>query len=733
MPVDVKLPESLLKYYHRIGAEILNFKRAMVRLYKGSYYHERCLIKINADFSISVSQPEYAPTDAEAEQIASDLQRCDFPRLINTHPNNLELLIPKLQGEYYVFLDQTSGDVIMVQETIRDDNGLKNHYPWTFASTGEWMRMEPEGALPFWKPEKREPGAKVMIHEGAKAAAHVQSIDKSHPWYDDLKDYQHWGMIGGALAPHRTNYKELHDLQPKEVVYVCDRDHVGEAALPKVSKCWGKSLKGVVFGSNFPKSFDLGDPMPEDMFREGRWLGPRFKELIVPATWATETVPNPSGKGRPVMQIKNEFAEEWLHAVVPEVYMHAEWPSNMLGKDEFNNAVGPFSDADDTARLLKKAFESKATKIKYDPSIEPGTYPDQGGFFINTYEGPIIEPADGDPGMWFEFMEMLVPDEEDRENLYKWCATLIARPDIRILYGVLLISEVQGIGKSTLGEKILAPLVGMHNTSFPSEQEIVDSQYNYWLSQKRLAVVHEIYAGHSSKAYNKLKTLITDKNITVQKKYQANYQIENWLHVCACSNSMRALKLSADDRRWFVPRLTEEKKDAEYWDRLNMWLAAEGGLETIYQWAIDYVKDIGFVTPGSAAPWSSLKHQLIEESFSPGQTVVANALTEIKERIEEGTLPSNTFVLDTDLIELIKYMVYNGHHSDKLERPLTVRNVAKTMGWTSGTERAKVRKWGPRSTNAKVISLDPAVAAKTPKELAELGRVPYDVVEERPR
>ena len=85
----------------------------------------------------------------------------------------------------------------------------------------------------------------------------------------------------------------------------------------------------------------------------------------------------------------------------------------------------------------------------------------------------------------------------------RWCATLVARPDIRMEYGVLLISEMQGVGKGTLGERILAPLVGPWNCSFPTEQSIVDSSFNSWIAHKRLAVVHEIYAGHNIKAYNK--------------------------------------------------------------------------------------------------------------------------------------------------------------------------------------------------------------------------------------
>ena len=86
---------------------------------------------------------------------------------------------------------------------------------------------------------------------------------------------------------------------------------------------------------------------------------------------------------------------------------------------------------------------------------------------VNTYRPPTIKAIKGDPSSWIEFMEHLIPDQGDRLETLRWCATLIAGPDIRMLYGVLLISQKQGVGKSTLGEVILAPLVGPWNVSTP--------------------------------------------------------------------------------------------------------------------------------------------------------------------------------------------------------------------------------------------------------------------------
>ena len=39
-----------------------------------------------------------------------------------------------------------------------------------------------------------------------------------------------------------------------------------------------------------------------------------------------------------------------------------------------------------------------------------------------------------------------------------------------------------------------------------------------------------------------------------------------------------------NDRRWFVPGITEVKRDKEYWVDLYAWLV-EGGLEIVHEWA----------------------------------------------------------------------------------------------------------------------------------------------------
>jgi len=725
---EFKHPQVVLNYFQRVGAEVLNFRRAMIKQYRDKYYVERALIKISADGTVTCSRKEFAPTPGEAAAMEAALAGVEWPKIIQAR--NIDDLKRLTHGVLYEFIDRTNttDPIIMVQERREP----KRFLPWVLLSTGEWISMEPDGALPFWRARKGlGHGSPVMIHEGAKAAQAAEKIARNgksdHPWAEELARYEHWGMIGGALAPHRTDFDVLHRHAPDEVVYVCDNDEPGTSALQKVSLHWGRSLKGIVFGFQWPPGWDMAEDLPPYMFgKKQRWIGPRLSKLMRPATHATELVPPAEGQGRPKAVLRDDFIREWRHCIRPEVYMNLGWPHVLYTAEEFNNAVAPFTHARDVALLLQKHDQSKTVDLEYVPSLPPGLYTaGKSGTYLNTYAPSDVKAEAGDPTPWLNFLEHLVPDDNDRVEVMRWIATLVARPDLRPHYGMLMISTQQGVGKGTLGEKILAPLVGENNVSFPSEEQVVDSQFDYWSGHKRLAVMHEIYAGHSSKAYNKLKSKITDKGVEVNQKYRAHYTIQCHVMVFACSNSERALQLAVDDRRWFVPQITDEKQPLRYWEGLHDWLNSCGGLQIIRWWCDEWLKTNEPAYTGTHAPASVTKQAIIEEGYSPGMRIVQQALETMRDKRDGSGRP--VFTLDYDLVDLIRERLYEGRQNDKLERPATVRTVAKNLGMHIGTVRAQIRDWGTRTYGAKVLSFDEKTANKSPGELfnSTPNRMPF--------
>jgi hypothetical protein len=697
----------LRNYIDRIGAEENNFRKFLIKIHTGKYYIEKVIINISDDGDISCNNPEYAPDKEEKAAIKAELAKVEWPKSIGA-PNIMKLKISR--DQLFEFWDLNRNHIIMCQQCVRKD-GDKEYFPWTFFSDGKWRCMEPDGKLPFWKPKEKRNKAKIMVHEGAKAASFVDGLindpkrraeRKAHPWIDELIDYEHWGAIGGALAIQRANYAELHIEKPTEVVYVCDNDFPGKSALQVVSKCYGGTMKGIKFDSDFKNGWDMADDMPENYKKLNE-----YKQF---ATYATETVP--VEKGRPLIVLKQDFIKEWVHAITPDVYIYIDEPSRILTCDEFDDKVQPFSGSKNTSQLVKGCDAIKSVHIKYIPGRPSGPY----GQTFNTHVGGGIKEIDGDATPFLKFMEQLLPLESDRIETMRWCATLITHPEVKMLYALLLISETQGVGKGTLAERILKPIIGADNVSTPSEEEVVDSDYTYWQAHKRLAIIHEIYAGHSSKAYNKLKSLITDPVIRVKQKFLSPYEIDNWMHIIACSNNLNALKLTTDDRRWLVPKVTEGKNTQQYWLQFYHWLSDRNGLGIIIHWAKEFLETHAAVGKGEPAPWSTTKMAVIEENDSPGIQMVANILEIIRQSVVGSSAEHPDFerciILDTDLVGLIHDNIPEREISFG-DRQSAVRKAARGHGWFAQGEKCQLRD----GTRGKLLCLDAQDASRPPRDL----------------
>jgi hypothetical protein len=425
---------------------------------------------------------------------------------------------------------------------------------------------------------------------------------------------------------------------------VADNDKPGFGAIPAIARELRLPTFSVEFNDEFPPSFDLADPFPKSMWENGGgvsyYVGPRFKELVHPATWATDQWQPPDGKGKVVHLLRDSFKSMWAYVEEADIFVCREMPNIVRPFGVLNNMLAPFSHVAETARLIVKAYDGRKTKLCYRPDLR-GTVVTYGKTSaINLHIPTDVKAEAGDPTPWLEFLKYLFMSERERKEVERWCATLIARPELRMGYGLLLISESQGVGKTTLASHILAPLVGIQNTGWPGEMDILGG-YTHWVAHKRLVVISEIYAGASWKVYNLLKSVITDTNLVVNEKYRTQYNIENWAHLLACSNSMRALKIESDDRRWFCPEMTETPWVGEKFKALRHWLTT-GGIAIVKHWAEGYGD---YVMPHERAPLTKAKQEMIEGSLSEAQReaqAVAGALHALE---QPGALVMSDVVL----------------------------------------------------------------------------------------
>jgi hypothetical protein len=201
-----------------------------------------------------------------------------------------------------------------------------------------------------------------------------------------------------------------------------------------------------------------------------------------------------------------------------------------------------------------------------------------------------------------------------------------------------------------------------------------------------LAVIAEIYDGQTSKAYNRLKAAITDEWVRVNEKYEKQYDLRNWAHIFATSNSRRALKLDDSDRRWFIPGIVEgTPRPSEYFRELREWLE-DSGLSIIVWWANEYVREHGPVLAGVHAPMSLAKQQTIEEGRSIGERQIAELGARL---VEKGKVVVRLDVAREWLANRkagIDNREFGQSGNLKLETPEKIASILRSCGF----------KWGRR-------------------------------------
>jgi len=528
---------ALKAYIDRINAVQKNHKRFVVEQRIEKYPKTLATIRI-VDKKIDCAAEEYAPTAEERAAIELELTAVEFPKSVRASRAQVEDLIKtgKILGTAYIFFDRLRQEVIFVQDKVKKQDSDKYFVAWTlFMAPGgqpTWKQMEPDGdSLPFWKPpiNRKKP---IMVHEGATPAAFLDDLINnpdpewrrlraSHPWIEHLNLFEHWGAPGGALALHHRC--DLDELSTEDhLVFACDNDRNGEIAVQLFSRAWRKELTMLRWDKRFKVGWDLANAVPEQVERIPMWS---FAE---PATWATTQIGETSHK-RPLYALSEVFAEQWVHVTEPELYISVRFPRKIFAQREFDHHCAAFSDKGVRLSELLKSAVGGVRTVNYRPDLETGRHTTlDGEKFFNVHVprkwAPYKKLPDVKP--WEDMLDAVFPNPLDRQQ--RRAVRRYAHRHAR--WSMLCCSSRRPRGKTTFAD-VLRDILGSFNCTYVNEQQII-GRFTGWM-EHRLIICEEIYAGHSAAAYDKLKAVITNKTVTVEKKFLHEYDIDNFAHIIA--------------------------------------------------------------------------------------------------------------------------------------------------------------------------------------------------------
>lgn len=725
IPNSIRDFKSVATYLDRIGGEPKGLFTATVKETVGSYWRELCNIRFAKNGEVKCTSPAFEPTEDEKALLKAEFASAEWPKCV--YPTNLENLPKKLAEadpeDLYIFWDIDHKHIIMIQHRYMTEKG-KVYVPWSFWDDGQWRACEPEtesGLLPLYGLHTLKGNTTAFINEGSKSSRAVERVinpkneaerefSRNFPWQKQFQYAGSVGFCGGALAPHRTDWGALKKAGIQRVIIIADNDRPGTDAVPIIADLVDMPAFVIQFDETWPTSFDMADEWPSHLFRfiDGKkyYIGPSYYDVIRPATFMTKqiVVADDKGKDKTVAVLRHHAKSQWFYAEKQHRFVNSEFPNIEVAKDGIDELLGNFSHTPAISKLLLKEYSSRVWKLAYRPDIAGRRVLVDGEMAINLFRGTNINPQEGDPKPFLDFLEYLIPDPKECHQAKRWIATIIAKPEIRILYGMLLISTQTGIGKTLLCESIIAPLIGMNNVSFPAESTVMEI-YTSWIAKKRLAIIGEVYQGHSFKMANKLKQYITDTKVTYREMYETPITMDNFCHFIACSNSMAALKMDSEERRWFVPTLNETRLNDEQYDKLFDWLHS-GGLSIVYHWAENFND---YIRRSEKAPMTQRKEEIIESSRSKASSraeELARAMDAFKEPIAVG---------DKDVLAWIEAVSNEKIYDSLLDIRKQMRKNGATEAKELGLDRLSL------SAQMQNVMLSKSAVDKL-KEIADIGQ-----------
>lgn len=202
------------------------------------------------------------------------------------------------------------------------------------------------------------------------------------------------------------------------------------------------------------------------------------------------------------------------------------------------------------------------TEFEYNPYEFNKLYRVDNEWKFNTYEPPFwLEDFFYDKGdlentevpkVFHDFLIHLTDnDEASYTYVLDWLSTSLKARN----YCILATIGDQGIGKGVLGS-LMEKLVGTSNFSL-TDNRLITKEFNSQILNKRIVYIDELKVTNT-KEENRLKLLINDK-VEVEGKGVDSVNTNNYASIYASSNDFDAIRLTADDRRFSIIKLTDKK------------------------------------------------------------------------------------------------------------------------------------------------------------------------------
>jgi hypothetical protein len=256
---------------------------------------------------------------------------------------------------------------------------------------------------------------------------------------------------------------------------------------------------------------------------------------------------------------------------------------------------------------------------QYDQLIYamPGSAEQCGPRDYNGYLGFTVQPQAGDWSKNREHIRAIIcaNDDEIFEWVLNWCAALIQQPG-KHAWTALVLHGGQGIGKGHFADVMLGSLFHRQQYVHVTSGEQLTGKFNEHLSGKALIFADESTWGGDPRAVDKLKGLITENTVPIERKFLPLVEEPSALHLIVASNREFPVAIDPDDRRYMALEVSEAQKQNEcYFTALHAELD-HGGRAAMLHDLLAHTVNITALRHPLSTTW---KGEIITRSLPPIQ------------------------------------------------------------------------------------------------------------------
>lgn len=549
-----------------------------------------------------------------------------------------------------------NGEVLGYVARYEPAGTRKQIIPWTYSTDG-WGRGQWPAPRPLYRLQELEarPNDPVLICEGEKAT------DAAAQW---AEPYVAMTWPGGAQALHLADWSLL---MGRKVLLWPDADEAGAMAMLRLADILRDiaiEIK-IVDVAGQRDGWDAADAGFRNWAEARAWLQPRVRVLDAPAPPAPEPEPAPP----PPPAAEYAQAEAAVAERDPSSLLPAEWHKrfayivpddayfDLAQKQEYSRAAfnaafrhvrchSVHLSADGKAKRIEAATSYDENRVAMGGRMLAGiTYAPgrnvlcehMGQVFGNKWKDARPAVIGGDPGLWLEHVQRLIPDDAERKHFLDALAFKVQNPGVKINHA-LLIGGAQGAGKDSMIAPLLYAIGGENKTNCTSvETSELTQPWGYFLENEVIIFneLRQTEAIDRRALENRLKPILAapPELLTVQRKGAHPVQVLNQALVLAMTNFRDAIAIPTEDRRWFVlwtdaPRMAEA-------DAAALWrYFRAGGLQA----GAAYLRqrDVSSFNPGATPPWTEAKSIMVSQARSLSESWL---IERIQRRSEEFRAP----------------------------------------------------------------------------------------------